>query len=316
MATEQFPVRNRWTEALQFTAEITCAPDASVSFKLGLAVKWAVASGANLSGANLSGADLSGADLSGANLSRAYLSGANLSGADLSGANLSGADLSGANLSRAYLSGANLSGADLSGANLSGAYLSGANLSRANLSGADLSGANLSRAYLSGADLSGAYLSGAYLSGANLSGANLSGANLSRAYLSVEAIRPFKADLWCTLLSLRSGSAEVAHLIAKLRAGEVDGSTYGQANECACLVGTLAQPRNVAGDALDHNADRPAERWFMMIRPGDKPAATGDDGKETGGGFAARMALEWTLELCTILGFDPEAVAEPEQAAA
>jgi len=113
---ERFEVRNRWTNAVQFTAEITCAPDASVSVKLGLAVKWGVANKSNLSGADLRGANLSGADLSDADLSDANLSDANLSGADLSGANLSDADLSDANLR-----GANLSGADLRGAYLSGA---------------------------------------------------------------------------------------------------------------------------------------------------------------------------------------------------
>ena len=128
----KFDVCNWMTGKVAFTAEIECDADASISPKLGLAVKWAIKSGADLSGAYLLGAYLSGADLSAANLSRAYLSGADLSGADLSAANLS----------RAYLS-----GADLSGANLSRAYLSGANLSRAYLSGA-----NLSRAYLLGAD--------------------------------------------------------------------------------------------------------------------------------------------------------------------
>ncbi|RVH87803.1 pentapeptide repeat-containing protein [Sinorhizobium meliloti] len=116
-------ILNRFSGAVQFTAEIECDENAAHSYKIGLAVKWAVKSRANLSGA-----DLSGADLSGANLSRANLSGANLSGANLYGANLSRADLSGANL---Y--GANLSRADLYGANLSGADLSGADLSRADL---------------------------------------------------------------------------------------------------------------------------------------------------------------------------------------
>jgi hypothetical protein len=119
----RFEILNRFTGAVQFTAEIDCKPDALPSVKLGLAVKVAIKERANLSGANLSGANLSGADLSGANLSGAYLSGAYLSGADLSGADLS----------RAYLSRADLSGADLSRANLS----------RADLSGVDLSGADL-----------------------------------------------------------------------------------------------------------------------------------------------------------------------------
>ena len=119
--TIKFDVTNRFSSAIKFTAEIECADDAPTSIKLGLAVKWALKSRANLSDAYLSDAYLSGADLSGA-----YLSGADLSGAYLSGADLSGADLSGADLSGAYLSGADLSGAYLSGAYLSGADLSGA----------------------------------------------------------------------------------------------------------------------------------------------------------------------------------------------
>jgi len=124
----KYEIKNSFTGAVQFTAEIECDENASVSVRVGLSVKWAIKSHADLSRANLSGA----------NLSRANLSGANLSGADLSRADLSRANLSGANLSHADLSRANLSGANLSGADLSGADLSGADLSRANLSGADL----------------------------------------------------------------------------------------------------------------------------------------------------------------------------------
>ena len=92
----KFEVRKLWSSEIAFIAEIECADDASTSIKLGLAVKWAVKTRADLSGANLYGADLSRADLSGANLSGADLSRANLSGANLSGANLYGADLYGA----------------------------------------------------------------------------------------------------------------------------------------------------------------------------------------------------------------------------
>jgi hypothetical protein len=160
-ALMKFEVRSRWTGDVQFTAEIDADDTTPTSIKLGLAVKWARKSRANLSGADLYGADLYGANLYGADLSRANLSGANLSGANLSGADLYGADLYGANLYGADLSRANLYGANLSGANLSGADLSRADLSRANLYGANLYGANLSGANLYGADLSRADLSGA-----------------------------------------------------------------------------------------------------------------------------------------------------------
>ena len=152
-----FQIKSLFSGDVILETEIASEYDGySYGFRLGLAIKAAYKSGANLSGADLRGADLRGADLRGADLSGAYLHGANLSGADLSGANLHGANLIGADLSGADLHGANLSGADLSGANLSGAYLSGADLSGAYLSGADLRGADLSGAYLHGANLSGA----------------------------------------------------------------------------------------------------------------------------------------------------------------
>lgn len=46
----KFDIINRWTRDVQFTAEIDCDPTASVGVKIGLAVKWARTSGADLSG--------------------------------------------------------------------------------------------------------------------------------------------------------------------------------------------------------------------------------------------------------------------------
>jgi hypothetical protein len=119
----QFDIRNRWTGVLQFSADIACDEDTPLRIKIGLAVKWAYKSDADLSGADLRdahlrdahlrGADLRGADLSGADLSDAHLRGADLRGAVLSGADLSDAVLRGADLRDAVLSGADLSDADL-----------------------------------------------------------------------------------------------------------------------------------------------------------------------------------------------------------
>ena len=127
----QFEIRNRYTESVQFTAEIDCAEDAPASVKTGLAVIWAARTGANLSGADLRGADLRDAYLRRADLRGADLSGANLRGAILRDADLRDAYLRGADLSDAFLRGADLRGADLSGADLSGAYLRGADLREA-----------------------------------------------------------------------------------------------------------------------------------------------------------------------------------------
>ena len=97
-ATEQVIVRNRWTNAVQFTATVKVTPDMTARVKLGLAVRWGRKNGADLRGADLRGADLRGADLRDADLRGAVLSDADLSGADLSGADLRGAVLRDADL--------------------------------------------------------------------------------------------------------------------------------------------------------------------------------------------------------------------------
>ncbi len=71
-------IKNRWSWAVQFTAEIEADKNASTGVKLGLAVKAAIKQGADLRSA-----DLRSADLRSAVLRSAVLSGAVLSGADL-----------------------------------------------------------------------------------------------------------------------------------------------------------------------------------------------------------------------------------------
>ena len=61
----KFEIKNRFTGAVKFTAEIECEEGASTSIKLGLAARLAVKAGTNLDGADLAGADLNG--LSGLN---------------------------------------------------------------------------------------------------------------------------------------------------------------------------------------------------------------------------------------------------------
>ncbi len=79
----KFDVLNRWSGNVQFTAEIECSASASVRIKMGLALRWAYKSGADLSDAVLRGADLRDADLRGADLRGADLRGADLSDADI-----------------------------------------------------------------------------------------------------------------------------------------------------------------------------------------------------------------------------------------
>ena len=79
----KFDILNRFSGAIQFTAEIDCSDDTPLSTKLWRAVKWGVTNKSDLSGVDLAGANLSGADLSRANLSGVNLSGVNLSRAGL-----------------------------------------------------------------------------------------------------------------------------------------------------------------------------------------------------------------------------------------
>jgi Pentapeptide repeats (8 copies) len=253
---------NRWTGKLQFTAEIDCAEDADITIKIGLAVKWAIRTRANLAGADLSRADLSGADLSRADLSRADLSRAYLSGADLSRADLSRADLSGAYLSRAHLSRAYLSRADLFGADLFGAELSRAELSRADLSRADLFGADLSGADLSGADLSRADLFGADLFGADLSGADLSRADLSRAYKIEEKDIPVILNIDDTILAaIESGGT--------LDMSDWHGSD-GWCGTTHCRAGWAVHLAGQQGKALEdkYGTQRAGALIYRASRPG------------------------------------------------
>ncbi len=159
----KYDIKNRFTGAVEFTAEINCPEDERRSLKIGLAVRWAVKNDANLGSADLGGANLWCADLGGADLESA-----NLRGADLWGADLRGADLRNVNLRNADLGGAGLGGADLGSADLRGVDLWGANLKGANLRGANLRGADLKGVDLWGADLRGADLRGADLSGSKI----------------------------------------------------------------------------------------------------------------------------------------------------
>lgn len=72
----KFDILNRFSGEVQITAEIECNENASESYKLGLAVKWAIKAKANLRSADLRSANLSFADLRSANLRSANLSSA------------------------------------------------------------------------------------------------------------------------------------------------------------------------------------------------------------------------------------------------
>ena len=133
-------------------------------------------------------------------------------------------------------------------------------------------------AFASDANLRGADLGGADLRDANLRGADLRGADLA----------PIRDDLYAVL---SAAPLEVPALIAALKAGKVNGSTYS--GDCACLVGTIANARGCEKDDLvtiEPDSDRPAERWFMNIHPGDTPEKS----------HVAKLTVEWVDEFLAL----------------
>jgi hypothetical protein len=92
---------------------------------------------------------------------------------------------------------------------------------------------------------------------------------------------------------LDSAPNEAAGVLAAIEAGKVDGSTYGD-GDCACLIGTVANLRHCKladlPPAIAPNSSRPAEQFFMAIRPGHLPAFS----------MQARLAVEWIREWLTI----------------
>ncbi len=77
----KFDVLNRWSGEVQFTAKIKAKKDDGSSYKMGLAIRWAIKNDANLRNANLWNADLRNADLRSANLGNANLWNADLGNA-------------------------------------------------------------------------------------------------------------------------------------------------------------------------------------------------------------------------------------------
>jgi hypothetical protein len=95
-----------------------------------------------------------------------------------------------------------------------------------------------------------------------------------------------RVDFFDVLLRA-STNGEVPGLIAAIKEGRVDGSTYEGA--CACLVGTIANVKHCRYTEIPNlkpNCDRPAEQFFLAISKGDTPETNG----------AAKIALQWAEE--------------------
>ena len=144
-------------------------------------------------------------------------------------------------------------------------------------------------ALVAGADLRGADLSyvesvGAYLSEADLTAADPGGADPSYANPSYAGFCAVKNDFFMVLFSVPS---EIAGLLAKFIAGDVDGSCYE--GDCANLLGTIANVKGVNFlriEGLTPDENRPAEKFFGRVREGDTPQNS----------LPVRLAVQWIDE--------------------
>ena len=185
-------------------------------------------------GIDLRKAHLTGAELAGIDLSHCDLSGAELSDVDLSSATLVGARLVGATLFRAKLRNCNLMAADLRQAVLNQCDAEHANFGHANLTGAQLFEANLPAVTLVNAKLHGCDLRCAHLRAALLRGAELAQADLSRTDLAA-----------CDLEQCRVDNASFTD--AKLDGARVRGMA---GYETACWIGTRVPSVDFCGAYL------------------------------------------------------------------
>ena len=118
-------------------------------------------------------------------------------------------------------------------------------------------------------------------------------ADLTRADLRGANLEPIKNDFFIVLLH---GIKEIGFLKQAIIDGKIDGSTYEGNGECSCLSGTLYTgavkqdgPQEAARvDVIKscRRAERPAERFFLGIKPGDTPENN----------QASQLVLEWILE--------------------
>ena len=129
--------------------------------------------------------------------------------------------------------------------------------------------------------------------------ADLRGADLTDADLTDADLEPVKADIWMVLTL--SGVKEAEGLASAIRLGKINGELYE--GECACLVGTIANVRGCSFTSipgLAPNSSRPAERWFLALKPGDTPENSP----------IAAITLEWVEEWIRLQPVTAEAVTE------
>jgi hypothetical protein len=87
---------------------------------------------------------------------------------------------------------------------------------------------------------------------------------------------------------------EAAGVLTALQEGRVNGSSYS--GTCACLVGTIANIKEVDYRSLHPDDSRAAERWFMGVKKGDTLVNNP----------VAAITAEWVKEFIATLPATPE----------
>jgi hypothetical protein len=195
------------------------------------------------------------------------------------------------NLGFANLTGLGLRNMRLKSGDFYHTDLSGANLSESNFYDCNFSFTNLSQTILKNTDFHDSDLSDANLSNIlNLDGVKLSNACLLRIKLDntdiKESLNNIRDDFWNVLLHSKN---EVPGLIIALQTGKINGYVYS--GECCCLVGTLNKLNPSITCLIKPDSNRPIERWFLSIKPGDTPENSA----------IVRITVKWAKEFLELI---------------
>jgi uncharacterized protein YjbI with pentapeptide repeats len=278
---EKFEVRNRWTGEVQFTAEIETTPEMTMGWKLRLAVIWALANAIPTADLRLDGIDFTGYKCP---------VGSSFVDCHFDGCWFDSSSFVSCGFNRCRFVDCRFDGGVFDGSSFDGSVFVRGRFIDCSFVRSRFIRSSLNRSRFDGSSFDGSSFDGSRFDDSRFVDCSFDGSSFDG---QVDARNDFRQII-------STAHAEIPALIAALRAGKVNGSTYS--GECACLVGTIANARGVDVYTLPTNSSRPAERWFLMISKGDTP------GNNSPGAIAAGKAIEWALEYCAEVGIDIPAV--------
>jgi hypothetical protein len=101
---------------------------------------------------------------------------------------------------------------------------------------------------------------------------------------------PYEKDIKAKAIKMGRGEAE--GVVATIRRGLMDGSSYGTLETCGCFLGSAAKKAGktveqfCAERGIVKDGSSPAEEWFMAVCVGDTPENN----------YAAKKGVEWIEE--------------------